>query len=388
MNVENLTFIGVGNFSGTGNAGANIITGGAGNDILNGLGGADTLTGGFGNDTYIVDTTGDAPLEGLGAGVDTVQSSALVYTLTANVENLVFTGVGNFTGSGNLLANSITGGAGNDLLNGGAGVDSMAGGLGNDTYTVDSSADVATEALAAGIDQVRSSASAYTLGANVENLTFIGAGNFSGTGNAIANILTGGVGNDILNGLGGADTMTGGLGNDTYVADVSGDAVLEGAGAGTDLVQSTALLYTLGNNVENLIFTGAGNFTGNGNALANVLTGGAGVDTLRGLDGNDRLQGGAGNDTLDGGLGNDILVFNAPGFGLDTVVGFDADAVGGQDLLDLSGLGVTAATFAARVHVTDTGTSLTVVVDGGGTFVLQNVASTAQLTTTDFILAA
>jgi Ca2+-binding RTX toxin-like protein len=316
-----------------------------------------------------------------------VHSSALIYTLTTNVENLVFTGVGNFTGTGNVLANSLTGGAGNDSLNGGAGIDTMAGGLGNDTYIVDSSADLVTEAVGAGVDQVRSSATSYTLAANVENLTFIGAGNFSGTGNASPNILTGGAGADILNGLGGADTMSGGLGNDTFVVDVSGDAVLEAAGAGTDLVQSTALLYTLGANVENLTFTGAGNFTGNGNALANTVTGGAGNDTLRGLDDNDRLQGGAGNDILEGGLGNDILVF-ASGFGTDTVIGFDSDPLGGQDLLDLSALGITAATFAARVQITDTGTSLTVVVDGGGTFVLQNVASTAQLTTSDFILAA
>ena len=387
VNVENMTFIGVGNFSGTGNATANILTGGAGNDILNGLAGADTMNGLQGNDTYIVDTTGDTPIEAAGAGIDTVHSSALIYTLTTNVENLVFTGVGNFTGTGNVLANSLTGGAGNDSLNGGAGIDTMAGGLGNDTYIVDSSADLVTEAVGAGVDQVRSSATSYTLAANVENLTFIGAGNFSGTGNASPNILTGGAGADILNGLGGADTMSGGLGNDTFVVDVSGDAVLEAAGAGTDLVQSTALLYTLGANVENLTFTGAGNFTGNGNALANTVTGGAGNDTLRGLDGNDRLQGGAGNDILEGGLGNDILVF-ASGFGTDTVIGFDSDPLGGQDLLDLSALGITAATFAARVQITDTGTSLTVVVDGGGTFVLQNVASTAQLTTSDFILAA
>ena len=370
VNVENLTFIGTGNFTGTGNAAGNGLTGGAGNDTLNGLGGADTMRGGLGNDTYIVDVTGDSPIELAAAGTDTVQSSALVYTLTANVENLVFTG------------------AGNDLLNGLGGADTMAGGLGNDTYAVDSSADVITEALGAGSDQVNSSATSYTLAANVENLTFIGTGNFSGTGNALANGLIGGAGNDLLNGLGGADTMRGGLGNDTYVADLNGDAVIEAVGAGVDLVQATTLLYTLGANVENLFFTGVGNFTGNGNVLANTLTGGAGADTLRGLDGNDRLVGGAGNDTLEGGLGNDILVFSTAGFGVDNIIGFDSDAAGGQDLLDLSGLGVTAATFAARVHVTDTGTSLTVVVDGGGTFVLQNVASTAQLTTTDFILAA
>jgi Ca2+-binding RTX toxin-like protein len=387
LNVETLTFIGVGNFSGTGNATSNVLTGGAGNDILNGMGGGDTLTGGLGNDTYIVDTAGDVPLEAAGAGTDTVQSTALAYTLTNNVENLEFIGTGNFAGTGNALANSITGGTGADTLNGGAGNDTMAGGLGNDIYIVDSSADIVVEAVGAGIDQVRSTALSYTIGANVENLTFIGVGSFSGTGTATGNILTGGAGNDTLNGLGGADTLTGGLGNDTYVVDVVGDTVIEAAGAGTDTVLSTSTAYTLALNVENLTQTGAAAVL-TGNTLANVLTGGAGNDTLRGLDGADRLIGGLGNDTLDGGLGNDVFVFNAAGFGIDSVIGFDADPLGGQDLLDLTGLGVSAATFASRVHVTDLGASLQVVVDGGGTFVLQGVGDPAVLTSADFLLAA
>jgi Ca2+-binding RTX toxin-like protein len=91
--------------------------------------------------------------------------------------------------------------------------------------------------------------------------------------------------------------------------------------AGVDLVQSTALRYTLSANVENLVFTGTGNFSGTGNALAN------------------NLRGGARNDTLDGGLGNEVFVFNAPGYGADTILGFDANPVGGHDLLDLTGLG-------------------------------------------------
>src|SRR5262249_62389832 len=63
--------------------------------------------------------------------------------------------------------------------------------------------------------------------------------------------------------------------------------------------------FTLGNNVENLIFTGTVAFTGNGNALDNVIIGGVGNDTLSGNAGNDTLDGGAGNDTLSGGDGND-----------------------------------------------------------------------------------
>ena len=44
----------------------------------------------------------------------------------------------------------------------------------------------------------------------MENLTFIGVGNFTGTGNGLANVITGGAGNDTLNGGAGADTMIGG----------------------------------------------------------------------------------------------------------------------------------------------------------------------------------
>ncbi|MBW9056740.1 protease, partial [Rhizobium mesosinicum] len=73
------------------------------------------------------------------------------YALTniANVENLTFTGSGNFAGTGNALANIITGGAGNDTLDGGAGADTLIGGAGDDTYIVDAASDVVTEAAGA-----------------------------------------------------------------------------------------------------------------------------------------------------------------------------------------------------------------------------------------------
>ncbi|WP_443018531.1 hypothetical protein, partial [Sphingobium sp. Leaf26] len=68
------------------------------------------------------------------------------------------------------MANSITGGAGNDVINAGGGADTMAGGLGNDLYYVDNSGDIVTEAASAGTDEVRVAIASYTLTANVENL--------------------------------------------------------------------------------------------------------------------------------------------------------------------------------------------------------------------------
>src|SRR5205085_6952052 len=120
----------------------------------------------------------------------------------------------------------------------------------------------------------------------------------------------------------------------------------------------------------NLTFIGVGNFAGTGNNAANVITGGSGNDALSALLGNDTLIGGAGNDTMSGGLGNDVFVFQA-GFGHDTISDFDADVAGGQDLLNLSGFGITAANFGA--HVTFTIADLdgiglldtTVSIDGG-----------------------
>src|SRR5262249_60954169 len=105
---------------------------------------------------------------------------------------------------------------------------------------------------------------------------------------------------------GGNDTMTGGCGADLYIVDSATDAVNESAGAGTgnDTVQTNLATYTLGANVETLINAG-GPFTGNGNALDNVMVGGAGPDTLNGNAGNDTLNGNAGNDTLNGGDGSD-----------------------------------------------------------------------------------
>ncbi|MNF54159.1 Endo-1,3-1,4-beta-glycanase ExsH [compost metagenome] len=190
--------------------------------------------------------------------------------------------------------------------------------------------------------------------------------------------LIGGGGNDVLIGGSGNDIMRGGVGSDVYEVTDAGDQVIELAGEGSDTVWTSLSTYTLGTNVENLYYgPSSGNFTGTGNTLNNTMQGGAG---------NDVLTGGVGNDTLIGGLGNDTFMF-AAGFGNDRIMDFDANpAGGGQDLLNIAALGVTAANFAANVTIADVGAD-TLVSVGGGSIRLVGIADATTITQTDFTLA-
>jgi len=381
----------------TGTSGAEIMLGSDGDDVLNGMGGDDTLEGGVGNDRlnggtgadammggaggdiYWVDHVGDRVTEHAGEGTDQARTTLTSYTLGANVENLWYYGTGSFTGTGNALDNSMVSGAGNDRLNGREGADIMIGGAGGDIYWVDHVGDRVLELAGEGIDQVRTTLTSYTLGANVENLWYYGTGSFTGTGNALDNSMVSGAGNDRLNGREGADTMIGGAGDDIYWVDHVGDRVLEFAGEGIDQVRTTLTSYTLGANLENLWYYGTGSFTGTGNALGNSMVSGAG---------NDRLNGGAGNDRLIGGGGDDIFVFG-PNFGNDTLIGFDANPAGGQDLLNIAAFGLTLDTFDSRVAIGDAGTDTVVTINGvdGGTITLVGVVNHTTVTVADFQLS-
>lgn len=110
------------------------VNGTSGADQLNGGAGADTLIGGTGNDTYLVNHTGDRPVEEAREGVDLVKTTLGSYTLGSHIEKLSYVGSGDFTGTGNNLRNTIKGGAGDDRLDGGTGNDVLTGGQGADTY--------------------------------------------------------------------------------------------------------------------------------------------------------------------------------------------------------------------------------------------------------------
>ncbi|MGH6697284.1 calcium-binding protein [Sphingopyxis sp.] len=104
-----------------------------------------------------------------------------------------------------------------------------------------------------------------------------------------------------------ADALSGTAGDDIFLVDDTGDRIAEAADAGFDRVETTLGSYTLAGNIEALIRRGGADFTGNGNALANALIGGAGSDELGGLGANDDIAGNSGDDTLAGGNGEDLL---------------------------------------------------------------------------------
>jgi len=203
---------------------------------------------------------------------------------------------------------TLIGGLGNDQLDGGTGVDVMTGGDDNDRYYVDDADDVVSEVPGGGVDAIWTTLSTYTLDAEVEWLRFAGTGDFTGTGNELANrlwggggsdILAGGLGNDRLDGGLGADTMEGGGGDDIYFVDDPSDRAIEATGAGTDAVfASVNFTLEVGQEIESLFGLGTTGLMLTGNEFDNLLLGTVGDDVLDGGAGNDEVRAGDGSDTI------------------------------------------------------------------------------------------
>ena len=210
-------------------------------------------------------------------------------------------------------------------MNGGSGADLMFGEADNDTYVVDNAGDVVSEDTPElyGTDTVQSYISlglsnAFNVFGLLENLTLLGSGNLSGTGNSLRNAITGNAGNNTLNGLGGNDALSGGNGNDTLIGG-SGADVLNG-GTGTD---RASYATATGGVVAKLNFPS--NNTGDaaqgdtyvsienlsGSNFNDALYGSNGANAISGGNGNDILIGYGGNDTLTGGAGADRFDFRS-----------------------------------------------------------------------------
>jgi Ca2+-binding RTX toxin-like protein len=412
----------------TGNDFKNELLGLEGNDTIIGGEGADTLDGGLGNDSmaggdgsdlYILDSKSDRVFESLfsAASNDTIQTK-FTHVLVRGFENLILYGDADINGTGNVDVNEITGNDGNNKLDGkvnkNGGGDFLNGGKGDDTYYVHVDgktgaitgviADVVSEEVGGGNDTVIVDAKAKSYSivptGEVENLTLTGSLDSTADGNGFGNVilgnggdnklqggagddsLDGGAGNDnllgdsdndTLNGGAGTDTLSGGLGNDTYIVD--GKDVIQDKGIGSDIDTIQASISIDLNlaplaDIEGVRLTGGGGLSATGDGGDNLLVGNTGGNKLTGNGGDDTLQGGGGNDTLDGGPGNDIFLYTSKLDGKDVINGFDGDATGGQDVLDLDALFDSLAVDTElrddRIALTDKGSSVEVRVDVDG----------------------
>ena len=371
-----------------GTDGANVFNGGNGNDLLDGRGGNDELYGDAGNDTLIGGAGADK-LDG-GADVDTADYSGSTTGLTINLaagtasDGDTLVSIENVVGSA--FNDTLISAAGANVLNGGAGFDTADYSAATAAVTVNLSAGTASDGdTLVSIENATGSAFNDTLisaaGANVLNGgdgvdtvdyslategvtvnlfsgpasgsdgdTLISIENVVGSAfndllvasNAI-NVLNGGAGFDTVDYTGSSigltidlaagtvsdgDTLlsienaTGSSFNDLFIS-AAGANVLNG-GAGVDTVDysgsNAAVTVNLesGNglggtaegdslvSIENVIGTQWADVL-TGNADANKLEGLGGDDTLHGLAGNDQVFGGEGNDRIYGGEGADFI---------------------------------------------------------------------------------
>ncbi len=321
----------------SGNASANYLSGKAGNDSLSGQGGNDELRGGAGDDT----------LDGGEGELDLLQYAAATAAVTVDLALGTVTGEGNdqVSGfeiiilsrfddvlSGDANASAVRGNDGNDSLNGLAGDDQLRGDAGNDTidggegrdtvYFAGSFAEHRFE-FQPGVVFVTDDRPDLAGDDGIDTLRGVEVLQFADGAVTITDLDST---TDVINLTGpNGGSFSGGPDNDIYIVDDPLDTPVEVPGEGTDTVRSS-ISWALGDNLENLVLTGAGLIDGTGNAANNRLNGNDVANALRGLAGNDTLEGGLGADTLEGGAGNDLyivlradIVTESSGGGIDTV---------------------------------------------------------------------
>jgi len=172
------------------------------------------------------------------------------------------------------------------------------------------------------------------------------------------------------------------------VADAATDVITENAGEGVDTVE-TALTWTLGANLENLLLTGTAAVNGTGNSLDNLLTGNSAVNTLTGAAGNDRLDGKGGADKMLGGLGHDTYAVDVStdaitenaNEGTDTVKSSVTLTLGANlENLTLSGTGAINGTGNTLANTLVGNSAANTLNGGSGNDVLQGAAGADKLT--------
>ena len=286
-----------------------------------------------------------------------LDATASVYN--ANTWNTATLGSGNFTGLGNDLNNSITGGYGNNSLVGGAGADTLIGNIGND-YLRGGDITTGTDSANRAINPNALNAWAPTAtGVAVANTNTVLAPDGSQTADIITSNATANTWHGIAQGYGNlagngatyqfqiyVHLATSNAAQAIQVGFTTGSSLPANyldfnLSTGTVTYNSSTTLNTvtaLANNGWYLItLTGIATAFGTSTAYVNVLdtdpgataitnnnlyaSTGAGKSVVlwganfQALDGADSLNGGLGNDTLQGGNGNDTM--DGGGGGLD-----------------------------------------------------------------------
>ena len=319
-----------GNFTFSGGAGQNTLTGGAGSDsfyMYASFDASDVLDGGSGYDQLILTGDYSSGLTFLGTTIKNIElidfNSGYNYNVTTDNANIA-SGQQLYVDSWGLNAGDSLVFDGSHEIDGtfyfecGAGNDVLTGGTGNDFFYNDTGGD----------DNVKGGG---------------GDDDFSYGQLTSADKIDGGSGTDTLYLSGNYNA--GVTFNSTTVINV--EKLVTAAGHSYKLTTDDATVAsgkTLTVDASALASSDALDF--NGSAETNgkfAITGGAGNDTLRGGAGNDTLKGGAGDDSLNGGTGDDLLNGCA---GNDTLYGSSGsdtvsykDATGGVTV----SLGITTA---------------------------------------------
>jgi Ca2+-binding RTX toxin-like protein len=291
-----------------------LIEGAANQTVVYGADGlADSISGGDGNDT-IYGQFGNDTIDG---GAD---------------DDVIHGGYGNDSILGGDGDDSILGGSGNDTLDGGAGNDTLIGGDGNDLFIGSAGADSidggvswwdivdysgSDAAVTINLSDTLAESGGYAEGDTLVNIEQV-------IGSAFDDVFTAASGGSSFSGGAGNDSVTGGSGNDRFWGEDGNDTLI--GGGGNDLLEGQDGDDSLsGGTGADTLIGGEGNDTLNGGGDNDVLFGNAGDDFIAGSTGDDLLHGGDGNDTLDGDSDNDTLYGGA---GDDRLIG---DA--GNDLL-------------------------------------------------------
>jgi len=286
-----------------------VFVGGLGNDTIDGGAGFDIAHYDWDNSSAVNVNLSTGTATGAGIGTDTL----------IRIEGVI----------GSSVADTLTGGSGDDWFRPQRGNDTVDGGAGNDRVNYDRASGPVTVNLTTGTSSGPDGVDTLL---NIENLRGSAHGDTL-TGNAGANDIQGRDGNDTISGLGGNDSLAGENGNDSLLGGDGADTLI--GGAGNDTLDGGAQLYlednaNQGNEFDFAVYSsatagmaislGANGTGGFARSRVDTVDAGQGTDVLIDIEyviatnfddvinGSDRalveiFRGNRGNDTIHGGSG-------------------------------------------------------------------------------------